>query len=136
MDEINIGLQRIVSDSMSEAYLEIMSSYSEYAIMETMSEEEQKQINAKRSTLLKTRFYENLWEELQYGDDYTHYDVKVLDNMLKETTRWHGGDSGYGAIIMAVNDDLAEADKEQKYGKRVDFNKPRKKSDNATVNRR
>lgn len=121
LDEINIGLQRIVSDSMSEAYLEIMSSYSEYAIMETMSEEEQKQINAKRSTLLKTRFYENLWEELQYGDDYTHYDVKVLDNMLKETTRWHGGDSGYGAIIMAVNDDLAEADKEQKYGQMITY---------------
>lgn len=36
----------------------------------------------------------------------------------------------------AINRYIRFLNNGQKYGKRVDFNKPRKKSDNATVNRR
>lgn len=111
LDEVNIGLQRFVSDSMSEAYLEVMESYSEYAVSESMTEAEKLAINDKRNELLKVRYYEGIWEKLQVGDHHDQYDVTILDDFLKDSTRWHGdAENGYGAILVATdaNDDTQE----------------------------
>ena len=52
LDEINVGLQRIVSDSMSAAYLEIMNNYPSYDART-------------KNEMLTTMYYENLWEALE-----------------------------------------------------------------------
>lgn len=119
LDEINIGLQKYVSDSMSESYLEVMESYSEYAVTEGMTEAQKLEINEKRNQLLKVRYYEHLWECLEPAEGHhDEYDVKKLDDFLKDSTRWHGGDDGYGAIVVAVNE---EDGSESKVGKLVTY---------------
>ena len=94
LDEINIGLQRYISDSMSSAYMDVMENYSEYSV-------------SKKRSILQTHYYENMWDKLQ-ADSNQSYDVSVLESFVKPTTLWHpdaSGDleNGYGAIVRAVN---------------------------------
>ena len=111
LDEINVGLQRLVSDSMSTAYLDIMTNY----------EAETSKVKVEK---LRTTYYESLWSKLEAVpasgiSNHEYYDVTVLEGMLKETTKWHtNGTSdytdanGYGAIITALDSN----DKESKEG--------------------
>lgn len=100
LDEINIGLQRVVSDCMSEAYLDIMNNYASYD-------------SRTKTEMLTTMYYEKLWERLEVTDSHhAQYDVSILESYLKESTKWHDdsvfGESaeggGYGAIISAYDD--------------------------------
>ncbi len=123
LDEINIYLQKVVSDCMSSAYLDIMNNYSTYD-------------SQKKTELLETKYYENLWTELGVQNaggavQRDKYDVKKLENYLKDSTVWHyapGADEDYyGAIIMAEvadpTDPTGEKKIEQKAGKMVTYAK-------------
>ena len=91
LDEINIGLQRCISDSMSAAYMEVMEHYSEYSVQ-------------KKRAVLQTKYYERMWDKLQAGGSNQYYDVSVLEGFVKDTTLWQGDETtGYGAIVRAVN---------------------------------
>lgn len=111
LDEINVYLQKVVSDSMSSAYLDIMNNYSTYD-------------SQKKTELLETKYYENIWAELGVVDGSgihrEKYDVSKLENWLKPTTIWHqsvDADGGfYGAIVVA---DVNGA--ESKEGKMVTY---------------
>jgi len=120
LDEINIGLQRFMSDSMSEAYIEVLESNTEYSITDSMSEDQKEEIKKKRNELLRVRFYEGLWEKLGYGDHRDQYDVEILDSFLKDSTRWHGDEEdGYGAILLAT--DAEDDTLETKVGKMITY---------------
>lgn len=118
LDEINVGLQRIVSESLSSTYVEIMESNS------TMSNDE-------KMEKLKTEYYERVWAELEAdGLGHQYYSVDKLEAMLKQSTRWHtptGPDeftqdgSGYGAIITAVCVDTDGNSSEEKYGNMISY---------------
>lgn len=91
LDEINIGLQWCISDSMSAAYMDVMEHYSEYSVQ-------------KKRNVLQTNYYERMWDKLQAGSSNQYYDVSVLEGFLKDTTLWQGDETtGYGAIVRAVN---------------------------------
>lgn len=91
LDEINIGLQRYISDSMSAAYMDVMENYSDYSVQ-------------KKRSILQTNYYERMWDKLQAGGSNQYYDVSVLEGFLKESTKWQGGEvDGYGAIVCAVD---------------------------------
>lgn len=92
LDEINIGLQRYISDSLSTAYVDVMQNYSRYSV-------------EKKRMIMQTNYYEKMWDKLEAGGDNQKYDVNVLENFLKATTKWQGGDDGYGAIVTAVKSD-------------------------------
>ena len=91
LDEINIGLQRYISDSMSSAYMDVMENYSEYSVQ-------------KKRSVLQTNYYESMWNKLQKGSNQ-YYDVTILEGFLKDSTLWQGDpETGYGAIVRAVNE--------------------------------
>jgi len=91
LDEINIGLQRYISDSISAAYTDVMQNYSEYSV-------------EKKRMVLQTNYYEKMWDKLQAGGSNQKYDVAVLEAFLKDSTMWRGdADTGYGAIVRAVD---------------------------------
>ena len=91
LDEINIGLQRYISDSMSTAYVEVMENYSDYSV-------------PKKRMVLQTNYYESMWDKLQVGGNNQFYNVAVLEGFLKPSTKWQGADdTGYGAIVRAVD---------------------------------
>jgi len=95
LDEINIGLQRYVSDSMSAAYMDVMQNYSQYSV-------------EKKRMVMQTNYYENLWEKLEApGSGHKFYDINVLEGFLKDSTKWPegAGDDGYGAIVRALKSD-------------------------------
>lgn len=120
LDEINIGLQRFMSDSMSEAYIEVLESNSEYSVTDTMSETQKEEIKKKRNELLRVRFYEGMWTKLGYADHRDQYDVEILDAFLKDSTRWHGDEEdGYGAILLATDAD--DSTTESKVGKMITY---------------
>lgn len=110
IDEINIGLQHIISESLSEAYMEIMNNYQDDSI--------------DKNQLLTTRYYEAIWDRLEVADKGNgFYDVNKLEEMLKPTTRWHTvGTDGYGAIVVGVVNDGADT-KEEKYGEMITYQK-------------
>lgn len=118
IDEINVGLQHIVSESMSEAYMEIMTNYGDSSYTPEAKTE-----------LLTTKYYEALWDRLEdpnMGNGY--YDVSILEGFLKPTTKWHtpsgATDGGYGAIVVAVDDEEPNADaREKKFGRMITYEK-------------
>ncbi len=102
MDEIAVGLQRIVSDAISQSYAEILEKYGD----DTLD-------NDQKKLMVKTRYYERIWDELSYGTDHSQYDVEKLETFLKPSTIYHGNtwsdESGvshttdYGAVVVAAN---------------------------------
>jgi len=93
LDEINIGLQRCISDSLSAAYMDVMQNYSQYSV-------EQKRMK------MQTNYYENMWERLEADNNNKRYDVTVLEGFLKASTKWQGpDDAGYGAIVKSTQTD-------------------------------
>ncbi len=105
LDEITIGLQRRVSDSLSSSYVEILENYNSSSYD-----------NAQKKLLLQTKYYEKLWGYLGVYNagvlDHQKYSVDTLEDFLKDTTKWHDVDGNpattddqYGAIITAVAND-------------------------------
>lgn len=93
LDEINVGLQIYISDSLSEAYMDVMENYNDYDI-------------ERKRMILQTSYYEKMWEKLQVDNTHTTYSLAKLETFLKASTKWQGGDQdGYGAILQAVNED-------------------------------
>lgn len=95
LDEINIGLQRYISDSLSVAYMDVMQNYSQYSV-------------EKKRNVMQTKYYEKMWEKLEVGASaHQKYDVAVLEGFLKDTTKWQGNDTtGYGGIVRAYETDV------------------------------
>ena len=93
LDEINVGLQRYISDSMSVAYMDVMENYSQYSVQ-------------KKRDVLQTNYYERMWDKLNPSGSNQNYDVGVLEGFLKDSTKWPDDADpieGYGAIIQAVD---------------------------------
>lgn len=91
LDEINIGLQKDISDALSSSYSEILTNYADYDTQQ-------------KNTLLKTKYYEHLWDELGYYNTNFYYSTDILYDYLKDTTKWRGSDEeGYGAILRTTN---------------------------------
>lgn len=92
LDEINIGLQRYISDSISMAYTDIMENYSAYSV-------------ERKRMVLQTNYYESMWDKLEVdGSGHTKYDTNILKGFLKESTDWRGdAENGYGAVIRAID---------------------------------
>lgn len=94
LDEINIGLQRYVSDSLTAAYREVMESYTDYTI-------------AEKEEILKTAYYESMWAKLEADASHHTYSTDALqDAFLKDSTKWRGDDTdGYGAVLRVTQAD-------------------------------
>ena len=93
LDEINIGLQRYASDSLSVAYMDVMENYAEYS-------------TEKKNAVLQTAYYESMWEKLQADSGHHTYDIATLEAFLKESTKWRGDDEeGYGAVLRVMKND-------------------------------
>lgn len=115
LDEINVGLQRRVSDSISFAYAQVMENYDT-------------DTNEQKKLRIKTLYYENLWNYLEYpGSSHQMYDVAKLEEFLKDSTKWHAysgsgatGD-GFGAIVRAVNISDTGAVSEAGYGDMITY---------------
>lgn len=118
LDEINVGLQRRVSDSLSASYTAVMENY------DTES-------NDAKKLRIKTLYYQNLWSYLEVpGSGHQMYDVTKLEEFLKETTKWHtyaagsgagAPGEGFGAIIRAVNIDPSGTASESGYGDMITY---------------
>jgi len=121
MDEISIGLQKVVSDAISSSYVEILEKYGDSTLD-----------NDQKKLMIQTRYYEKIWDELSYAGDNTQYDVTKLESFLKTSTIYHsydldgdsvtGADEGFGAIIVAANviDDIGTVN-ETKQGQMLTF---------------
>lgn len=93
LDEINIGLQRSVSDGLSSAYTDVLTNYAQYDTQQ-------------KNEMLQTKYYEYLWGVL--GNDATHktYSTGALESYLKDSTKWRGdNENGYGAVIQTKTAD-------------------------------
>lgn len=111
LDEINVGLQQVVSDGISNAYMKVLTNY-DTTVMST----------AEKNELVKAYFYEHVEKELgvKTGKSYSYIAMPAdatslatkhsaatkqegLYGLLKESTRWHneGGDQSkaYGAFL-------------------------------------
>ncbi len=114
LDEITVGLQRRVSDSLSSSYTHVLENYGDYE-------------NSEKSQLIQSEYYTKLWSYLEVpGTNHQKYDVAKLEEFLKESTKWHeyntssgesGSGDGYGAILTAVVfNTTTGADEELKQG--------------------
>ncbi|MEG1848277.1 MAG: hypothetical protein RRX92_08755 [Lachnospiraceae bacterium] len=85
MDEISIGLQNVVSEAISEAYIEVLENYSSYDI-------------TKKNDLMESLYFTYIWDALG-KNAHTQYDLTTLQGYLKKT-KWVGTmDAGYGALV-------------------------------------
>lgn len=120
IDEITIGLQRIVSDSISSSYTYILENYGDSTLD-----------NTRKKEMIQVKYYEKVWEALALSpSDHQKYDVEKLEAFLKDSTKYHTVDldgdgtdeDGYGAILVAVTNDPSSGDKiETKYGDMLSF---------------
>lgn len=87
LDEINIGLQRYISDSLSSAYMDVLENYGDYTA-------------EKKTTILQTKYYESMWGKLEADSGHKTYSTAILESFLKSSTKWRGDpEMGYGAIL-------------------------------------
>ncbi len=107
VDEINVGLQQMVSDGLSYAYTSVMTQYG----VEDMTATD-------KNNMVRAAYYEYLWEHLGVSSggsyDKTKYLVqdktdptKGLYGLLKESTKWHEApgateDEIYGAFLRST----------------------------------
>lgn len=111
IDEITVGLQRIVSDSLSTSYTQILENYGDSSLDNTQKKE-----------MIQVRYYEKIWEALASSpSEHQKYDIEKIEAFLKDSTKYHGADTngdgtidadeGYGAILVAVVNDPSSGDK-------------------------
>lgn len=102
LDEINVGLQRYVSDALGRAYQDVLVNYMTYPTEQKVE-------------ILQTHYYENLWSYLEVGgeNNHKHYDLDKIRAFVKPSTMWRGDEeTGSGAIIVAgTSDDDRHTDK-------------------------
>ncbi|MBO4845636.1 MAG: hypothetical protein J5525_04940 [Lachnospiraceae bacterium] len=122
LDEITVGLQRVVSNALSTSYTEILENYGDNTLD-----------NTTKKQMIQTRYYEKVWEELQYStSDHSKYKIEKLESFLKDSTKYHGydlngdgtedTDEGFGAILVAVTNDATGAEIESAdYGDMLTF---------------
>lgn len=90
LDEINIGLQRYISDSISSAYTDVLQNYNDFSA-------------EKKRNVLQTNYYESMWAKLEADSAHKKYSIATLEGFLKPTTKWQGDEKeGYGAIVRAI----------------------------------
>lgn len=115
LDEINAGLQQLVSEGLSTSYKEVLTTYGAEDFNST-----------EKNELVKNAFYEYIIDKLGYQVDGTtwryiamptgnvyasHADATAasvkegLYTYIKSTTRWNNGtiDSAYGAFLRGKN---------------------------------
>lgn len=108
LDELNVGLQQIVQDGLSAAYVEVLTNYNDEELTSKDKDE-----------LVKGEFYNYIMERLGVnGKDAKHYVAMATDptrdvglySLLKSSTRWHEDtvDKAYGAFLRG-----AEASKDK-----------------------
>ena len=99
LDELNVGLQQMVQDGLSSAYVEVLSNYNDPELTSKDKDE-----------LVKGEFYNYIMEELGVdGKDSNHYvamavngdTTKGLYKLLKSSTQWHEDtvEAAYGAFL-------------------------------------
>ena len=59
LDEINIGLQRYMSDALSGAYMDVMENFTDLD-------------SEKKNTMMKTKYYERMWGYLASDTAHKH----------------------------------------------------------------
>jgi len=89
LDEINVGLQTLISEAISEAYLEVMENYASYDV-------------DKKKDLMESVFFSTIWTSLEEtGSLHTKYNLTKITDLLSTST-WTGNfDTGYGAIVTS-----------------------------------
>ena len=89
LDEINVGLQTLISEAISEAYLEVMENYASYDV-------------DKKKDLMESVFFSTIWTSLEEtGSLHTKYNLAEITALLSTST-WTGNfDTGYGAIVTS-----------------------------------
>lgn len=97
LDELDIGLQKMVSDGLSYAYTSVMENYA----LDDMS-------STQKNERVKAEFYEYIWKELGVDKKDGKYIVmsstdstKGLYGMLKPATQWNATDSR-GAFLRST----------------------------------
>ena len=116
LDELNVGLQRMVEDGLSQAYITVLSDYAN----EDLTSKD-------KNELVKSAFYDYIIENLGLSkSSTTQYitmqtqgtDAVGLYSLLKESTRWHEGANGvndsFGAFLRPVDDGVATDKKDNK----------------------
>lgn len=93
LDEINMGLQAVVSKAVSTAYSQVMTNYS------TIAKESDK------NALMESEYYNYITNALYDTSDptYGHYSVSILQSYLK-TQAWNSTEE-YGCVVSADGDD-------------------------------
>lgn len=96
LDEINIGLQNVISKGVSDAYLEVLENYATYDI-------------DKKKDLMESVYFSSIWGDLEIiGSNHKQFDLNKLRGYLNKTA-WSGDlDTGYGAIITSENNNVME----------------------------
>jgi len=102
LDEVNIGLQQVVSDGLSVAYTKALENYN----VDEMSADEKNQ-------LVQAEYYKYIWEKLGYDAAHKTYlcedvndSTKGLYGLLKDSTKWHANadmNKEYGAFIRSAS---------------------------------
>lgn len=105
LDEINIGLQRMVSDGLGYAYSSVMENYA----LDDMS-------STQKNEHVKAEFYEYIWKELGVDKKDGKYIVmsstdstKGLYGLLKPATQWNSTNSS-GAFLRGGEAEIADAE--------------------------
>lgn len=85
LDEINVGLQKMVSDGLSYSYTSVMENYA----MDGMSA-------AEKNEKVKAEFYQYIWDQIGTGTKNEEYvvmsmadDSLGLYGLLKDSTKWN-----------------------------------------------
>lgn len=109
LDEINVGLQQMVSDGLSYAYTEVLTNYSE----EDMSASD-------KNGLVRAAYYQYMWEKLGIPTGPDTYDktryiaqdqsdaTKGLYGLISPSLQWHASanpDEAYGAFLRSTDTD-------------------------------
>ncbi len=88
LDAINVGLQGVVSDALSDAYLTILAKYNAYTPDEKNEE-------------MEHLYYENLWRVLATDASHNSYKIEVLRGFLPEDVKWDDTDNT-GALVSST----------------------------------
>ena len=130
LDEINVGLQIVASDAMSDAYKQIMTTYAKDGLSPKEKEAKFKDayyvnIKKKLCNLTGPDTYEDGVYLLQPKDDSTPLD-NTLYGLLKESTRWHKNDTdpdkSYGTFLRPVADIPSASATDYYTGRLVTYN--------------
>lgn len=113
LDELEVGLEQVVQDSLSQAYISVLTKYNDEDMTASAKNEK-----------VKAEFYENIGKRIGLDGSTKQYVAMAVNNsadnpvglytLLKESTRWHEGTSGqdgvndaYGAFLRGYDNKTA-----------------------------